>query len=339
MTEDRTSRPFLWSLAALGVLLCAWIAWPFLSAILTAATLAVALAPLQTWIRRRVASRSWAAFATLLLFVAAVVLPAVFVSLAVSRDVRALLAGALDVTWLDPLLRRFGWTGEEAWAQVQDQVLASGRALLGTAATVAAGIGGGIASAFITLFTLYYFLRDGHAWLRDAVSWAPIEREGRERLLQVAQQTILANVYGVLAVSLAQGTLALAGFWIAGLPSPVLWAVLTGFFSLVPVVGSGLVWAPAVIFLFAKGKTGAAAFLLIWSGGLVAWADNVVRPYVISEAVSISPLLILFSLLGGVQAFGLVGLFIGPVVVALTGAVLRILREPVTTHSQVSHLH
>jgi len=326
---SQTSRPFLWTLAALGVLVCGWIAWPFLGSILTAATLAVALAPLAAALRRRVNSRSWAAFLTVLVFVAAVVVPAVFVAVAVTGDVRSLLSGAADLAWLDPLAQRLGYTGTDVWELVREQVMASGRVLLGTAASVAAGIGGGIASAFIVLFTLYYFLRDGHVWLREIVAWAPLERAQRERLLSVAHQTILANVYGVLAVALAQGSLALAGYWLAGVPSPVLWAVVTGFFSLIPVVGSGVVWVPAVLFLWAKGKTGAAIFLILWSGGLVAWADNVVRPYVISEKVSISPLLILFSLLGGVQAFGLVGLFVGPVVVALTGAVLRILREPV----------
>jgi predicted PurR-regulated permease PerM len=328
MVTNRTSRPFLWTLAGAGLLLCGWIAWPFLGAILTAATLAVALTPLQAFLQRKLSSRSWAAFLTVFIFVAAVVVPAVFVAMAVTGDLRSLLTGATDLSWLDPLLARFGTNGSEAAMLLQDQLLASGRVLLGTAASVAAGIGGGIASAFITLFTLYYFLRDGHIWLRQIVTWAPLERDQRERLLTVAHQTILANVYGVLAVSLAQGTLALCGFWLAGVPSPVLWAVATAFFSLIPVIGSGAIWVPAVLFLFAKGKTGAAIFLAIWSGGLVAWADNVVRPYVISEAVSISPLLILFSLLGGVQAFGLVGLFVGPVVVALTGAVLRILREP-----------
>lgn len=324
------SRRFLWLLAASGVVLCGWIAWPFLGSILTAATLAVALGPLERRISRHLRSRSLSSFLTVLIFVAAVVVPAVLVALAVTDDVKRLMAGAGDLAWLDRWVSRFGWTGDSVRAKVQEQLLTSGRSLLGTAAQVAAGIGGGIVSAFITLFALYYFLREGQVWLREITSWAPLERSQREGLLEVIHQTILANVYGVFAVSFAQGSLALCGFWLAGVPSPVLWAVVTGFFSLIPVIGSGAVWVPAVLFLLAQGHSGSAIFLAIWSGGLVAWADNVVRPYVISEKVQISPLLILFSLLGGVQAFGLVGLFVGPVVVALTGAILRILREPAT---------
>jgi predicted PurR-regulated permease PerM len=326
-----TQRTFLWILAGLGVLLCGWIAWPFLSAILMAATLAVALGPLQARLARAIASRSGAALATVLIFVAAAVLPAVFIAMAVTDDVRGLYSNAADLSWLnpwlDPWLARFGFSSAEAWARLQEQALASSRALVGTAASVAAGIGGGIATALITLFTLFYFLRDGHIWLREIVQWAPLERTQRERLLSIAHQTVLANVYGVLAVALAQGGLALVGYWLTGVPSGMLWAVVTSFFSLIPVVGSAAVWAPAVLYLWAKGKVGAAVFLAVWCGVLVSWSDNVVRPYVISESVSISPLLILFSLLGGMQAFGLVGLFIGPVAVALTGAVFRMLRE------------
>jgi predicted PurR-regulated permease PerM len=96
---------------------------------------------------------------------------------------------------------------------------------------------------------------------------------------------------------------------------------------MIPLAGSALVWLPAVLYLFSQGRTGAAIFLAAWSAALVASADNWIRPYVISEQVRIHPLLIFFSLLGGAQAFGVIGLFVGPVIVALTGALLRIARE------------
>ena len=322
------TRPFLWTLAAIGVALCFWIAWPFLGDILTAATLAAALAPVQTKFRKRFSSRSTASLLTLLLFIAAVVVPAIFTALFVSGEVRQIITGAsADFAWLDFFVARFGFTGADIRAQLESLVMTNGRTLLQTAANVAVGIGGGIVSIFLTLFALYFFLRDGHFWLRGIGRWAPLETAQKARLADVASQTIFANVYGVFAVALAQGLLALIGFWLAGVPSPVLWAVVTAFFSLIPILGSGVVWVPAVVFLFAKGQNGAAVFLLAWSAGLVAWADNIVRPYVISGAVQISPVLILFSLLGGVQAFGVIGLFVGPVVVALTGAVFRILQE------------
>jgi predicted PurR-regulated permease PerM len=322
------TRPFLWTLAGVGVALCFWIAWPFLGDILTAATLAAALAPLQTRIRKRFPSRSASSLLTLLLFITAVVVPATFTAILVSGEIRQILTAApTDFAWLDPYVGRFGITGAEIRTRLESLVLTNGRTVLQTAANIAVGIGGGIVSVFLTLFALYYFLRDGHVWLRGIGRWAPLEAAQKLRLADVATQTIHANVYGVFAVAIAQGLLALIGFWFAGVPSPVLWAVVTAFFSLIPILGSGVVWVPAVGYLLAKGQNGAAVFLLAWSAGLVAWADNIVRPYVISGAVQINPVLILFSLLGGAQAFGVIGLFVGPVVVALTGAVFQILQE------------
>jgi predicted PurR-regulated permease PerM len=322
------TRPFLWTLAGIGVALCFWIAWPFLGDILTAATLAAALAPLQNRIRQRFPSRSTASMLTLLLFVSAVVVPVTFTAVFVSGEVRQIITGApTDFEWLDPIVQRFGITGAEIRTRLESLVVTNGRTLLQTAANLAVGIGGGIVSIFLTLFALYFFLRDGHIWLRGIGRWAPLESVQKSRLADVATQTIHANVYGVFAVALAQGVLALAGFWLAGVPSPALWAVVTAFFSLIPILGSGVVWVPAVVFLFAKGQNGSALFLLAWSAGVVSWADNIVRPYVISGTVQINPVLILFSLLGGAQAFGVIGLFVGPVVVALTGAVFQILHE------------
>ena len=222
------TRPFLWTLAAIGVALCFWIAWPFLGDILTAATLAAALAPVQTKFRKRFPSRSTASLLTLLLFIAAVVVPAIFTALFVSGEVRQIITGAsADFAWLDPFVARFGFTGADIRAQLESLVMTNGRTLLQTAANVAVGIGGGIVSIFLTLFALYFFLRDGHFWLRGIGRWAPLETAQKARLADVASQTIFANVYGVFAVALAQGLLALIGFWLAGVPSPVLWAVVT----------------------------------------------------------------------------------------------------------------
>lgn len=330
------SRAFLGALAVAGAAACAWIAWPFLGAILSAGMLGIALGPLQAWILKGVRHRGSAALLTLAVFVIAAVLPAVLVSLAVVRELRQAVAawpGLDHLPWLDALAARAGLTGEELRTLAEDQFRQSLRGLLGTAAGLVSGIGSGVLSAVVTLFTLFFVLRDGEDWRRRAVVWLPLEPERTLRLAEVARQTIIANVYGVLAVALAQGSIAGTGFWLAGVPSPLLWGVVTGVFSLIPLVGSGLVWGPAVIWLFASGHAGAGIFLLVWSASLVAYADNVVRPYVISEQMKINPLFIFFALLGGAQVFGFAGLFLGPVIVALTGAAVRLLVEDITRAS------
>jgi predicted PurR-regulated permease PerM len=146
-------------------------------------------------------------------------------------------------------------------------------------------------------------------------------------LIATISASIEANIYGVLAVSLAQGTLGAIGYAIAGLPSVIIWSVATALFSMIPLAGAASVWVTATIYLLVAGSWGKAIFMAAWGAGVISTADNVVRPLVLSGRVEIHTLLIFFSLLGGVRAFGLVGLFVGPIIVSVAIALLRILEE------------
>jgi predicted PurR-regulated permease PerM len=138
---------------------------------------------------------------------------------------------------------------------------------------------------------------------------------------------MIANLYGGLAVAAAQGTLTGLAFGFLGLSAPILWALVAALASLVPVVGSALVWGPAAILLFLSGHWIKGVILLAWGAAIVAQVDAVVRPYVIGAHVKVHTLMVFFSLLGGVEAFGIVGIFIGPVVLSVSMAVLDMLRK------------
>ena len=155
----------------------------------------------------------------------------------------------------------------------------------------------------------------------------PLNRSQLERLFTGISNSIVANVYGCLAVGAAQGSLASLAFWTLGLPSPVLWGMVTALFSLIPIVGSAAVWGPAVIVLLISGHWWKGLILLAWGAGVVGQVDTVVRPYVISGRAKLHTLLVFFALLGGVQAFGVMGLFVGPVVLSVAIVVLEMLRE------------
>ena len=117
------------------------------------------------------------------------------------------------------------------------------------------------------------------------------------------------------------------GFWFLGLRSPILWGVVTAACSLVPVVGSALVWLPAALFLVASGHWAKGVILLAWGAGFVSIVDHIVRPYVVGGRARMNSLLVFFSLLGGIQAFGILGIFLGPLVLSITLALLGMLRE------------
>jgi len=138
---------------------------------------------------------------------------------------------------------------------------------------------------------------------------------------------MFANVYGVLAVALAQGALTTVGFWMTGLPSGIFWGSLAALLSVLPFIGAGLIWIPAVIYLASIGALAKAGILLAWGLLVVSMADNVIRPIVLSESARMNTAIMFFALLGGIDAFGLVGLFAGPIVFSLAIAVAKLLKE------------
>jgi predicted PurR-regulated permease PerM len=134
-------------------------------------------------------------------------------------------------------------------------------------------------------------------------------------------------VYGGLVVAAVQGALTGLALWVFGVPSPVLWGVVASFFALLPLVGTAVVWVPASIYLIATGSWIKGLILAAWGAFVVGTIDNVLRPYLISGRVQMHTLLIFFAVFGGVKVFGFLGLFIGPVVLAVTITLLSMLRD------------
>ena len=146
-----------------------------------------------------------------------------------------------------------------------------------------------------------------------------------EKLFGGIENTIIGTVYGGLVVAAVQGALIGLALWVFGIPSPVLWGVVAAFFALLPVVGTAAVWVPASIYLLATGHWMQAVILAVWGAFFVGTIDNMLRPYLISGRVQMHTLLIFFAVFGGVNVFGFLGLFIGPVILAVTLTLLSML--------------
>lgn len=202
--------------------------------------------------------------------------------------------------------------------------------LFATATALISGLASFLGQGVIALFILFFVFRDGAETAVRAAALLPVEREHMDRLFAGIRDSVFANLYGILAVALVQGLLTGVAFVILGMPSPILFGIISAVFSLVPVVGPSLVWLPASIFLFATGHWMKALFLLAWGMIIVGLADNVIRPLVIMGRVKLHPVILLFALVGGVQQFGFIGLFIGPVVMSLIVALVEMLHEQVS---------
>ncbi len=212
-----------------------------------------------------------------------------------------------------------GWLVSGAQALLQGLVAVSGSFVLGTL--------NALVGLSIALFVLFFFLRDGDQMMASAVRLIPMTPERRGQLVDHVAAVTRAVVFGSLLTALVQGVLVGIGFALVGLPSPVVFGAVAAVASLIPFVGTALVWVPAVGVLFLQGRWVAALFLAAWSVAVVSSADNVVRPLFISGRAQISTLPVFLGLIGGLSAFGPIGLVVGPVVVALTLALLRFAEE------------
>ena len=177
---------------------------------------------------------------------------------------------------------------------------------------------------FILLFTLFFMFRDGESILRGVRHLIPFEKDLQDSMLQESGDLIFASVAVALLIALIQGFLGGVAFAVTGLPTPVFMAVLIAFFSIVPVVGSALIWFPAAAWLAIQGHWGKALAVLIICGGIAGFADNLVRPLLLRNRTKLNDLLVFLSILGGLSVFGLLGLIVGPTVVAAALGVLRV---------------
>jgi len=184
-----------------------------------------------------------------------------------------------------------------------------------------------IGSFFITLVVLFFLFRDGKQWAHRAGTLMPLSSAQVERLYGNIADTIVANVYGILSVGVAQGLLVGIAFRIVDIPSSLLLGLAAAFASIIPVVGSAVVWGAAGIYFLVTGSIGKGIFLLVWGTVVVSTIDNIIRPWVVSGRVELHPMVLLFFILGGVEAFGFLGLFLGPVVASVLSALFQMLRE------------
>jgi predicted PurR-regulated permease PerM len=178
-------------------------------------------------------------------------------------------------------------------------------------------VGRNVGKIAVSLLTAYFFYRHGEAIVAQLRT--VIERFAGPRVrshIPTVGLTIRAVVYGILMTALAQGVLAGVGFWFTGVEAPVLLGIATCFASLIP-FGPPFVWLPAAVWLLARGDTARGLVLLAWGALVVSTIDNVLRPYFISQATKLPILMIFFGVLGGVSAFGLIGLFVGPIILVI----------------------
>lgn len=186
------------------------------------------------------------------------------------------------------------------------------------------GISTFVAGFFFTLLSLYYLFKDGDLLFRKLKELIPVPAREKSLLLSRFKDMVYATIYGGILIAIIQGLMGGLAFWILSLPSPLLWGMAMAFLSFIPIGGTALVWGPAVLLLFLQGDLLRGVLLLIIGVLGISMVDNFLRPYFISSRTKIHPLLLFFSVLGGIQSFGLIGIAIGPLIATLCLTLIEI---------------
>lgn len=318
--------------------ICLAMVWPFLPALGWALLLAVIAWPLHVRLGRRIRSPNAAAAVTTTIIAAAIVVPALLVGIRLVREARSLSAINRPAIGSNPRTPRIaaisGLRGALTWvenyvelpetdpeAAIRTTVAEAGRAIGRYSVTVIKNAVWGSVQLAVLVISLFFMFRDGHLAGAFVRSMLPFGREQIDRVLAAVTDTLHAAVIGTGVIAVAQGLLAGAAYFAAGLPSPMLWTVVTIILCLVPVLGAPVIWIPASVLLALQGETGRAVGLALWGLLVVGTVDNLLRPFVIGQRTRMHPLPVFFSILGGTMLMGPLGLFMGPLALAFLAAV------------------
>jgi len=347
--KKKATLIFLLVMLAISLGFCYMIAQPFLRPLAFAVVLAIACHPLFLWLQTYTKTSSRAALlATLLVFVLFVV-PLIFllfaasgqaIGLAQSFSQKSAEQGGMMALLLKLLERPIGWAGRyinlstfDLRSEIITHLNAAGAYLLKLGAALLGNVAGFVVDAIITFFTLFFFFREGGAIVQRITALLPLSERQSQKILRGISDTIIGNVYGIVAVGAAQGLLTGIATKIVGMNSSLLLGLAAGICSVIPVVGASIVWFPIAVFLLFTGHVWKGIFLLLWGTVVVSMVDNIIRPLVVGGKVELHPVLLLFALIGGAQAFGFIGLFLGPVILSITVALVEILLEEMRSES------
>lgn len=323
-----------------------FILYPFYKPIIVALILSVIVFPLFNYLNRVIRSRSVSAGISILFLIVAIIIPffAIFSS--------ALKELSLVAAEIKPQLKTmdFGLTAKSlgvlpgmtsVWTVLSEaaniaridavetfsQVIETATAYLaGQSFYIIKNIVWFFAEIFIALISVFFILRDSKGLLRMLKEISPLKETETNALLAKIRDTVYATVFGGILVAMAQGFMGGIGFFMLGMPSPVLWAIVMSVLAMIPFLGAPVVWFPAVVVLFIQGSYLKAMLLFLWGAFVVGLIDNILRPIFIGTRTQLHPLLVFFSAFGGVVVLGPIGLFFGPILLAVTMIMFEFLK-------------
>ena len=333
--DHRFEGGFLIALLCLVTVALALVILPFASAILWAVIAAILFLPINRRLLRRMPGRpSIAALLTLLLIIAMVVVPAIVLTLALLQEAAdfygLIQSGRVDFValferfqsslpeWAVNILRRLGFTDFYAVARrLEAGITASFRDLAAQAFQIGQGAFTFVVTLGVMLYLTFFLLRDGERLTARLVEATPLGSAQRQALFGQFVVVVRATIKGSVVVAIIQGLIGGIVFGLIGIPGAILWGVLMGAFSLLPAIGTGIVWVPVAIYLLATGAYSQALLLIFCGLFVIGMVDNLLRPILVGRDTRIPDYVVLISTLGGLDLMGFNGIIVGPVIAAL----------------------
>jgi len=321
---------------------------PFLGPIIWAILLSIVFYPLFQKLQRLLRKReALSAMIVTLLVIVVIVLPSALLTISLANEVvdayhnleemiktgrlQAYLEQIREVTpfqWIWTKLDQYlNLSQANPFKFLLQNVQQIGTFLFNQTSVIFKGLSTFVIGFFFALLSLYYLFKDGNRLLERLKAIAPIPSKERELILLRFKDMIYATIYGGIVVAIVQGFLGGLIFWVLGISSPILWGTAMALLSFIPVGGTALVWAPASLLFILQGNFLKGIILLLFGVLVISMVDNLLRPKLISSKTKIHPLLLFFSVLGGIQAFGMIGLVAGPLITTLCLTLIEIYAE------------
>jgi predicted PurR-regulated permease PerM len=350
--RQKSSLIFLAIVLAILLPLLLQVAWAFITPFILASILAIMLHPAKEWLCSRTRRPGLASLLTTFAAVFLLGIFVAFVGLSLTQELtnayntlnqRSLeeggwpsLAARTTERVADAVATRLPIDKEAIRTELLDRMKGASAYLLHNVGVAVGGVTNAIITGLLGAIILYFLLRYGSDWIARLAALTPLDSRTNDRLLRTVRDSVMANLSAMLAVIVAQGLLLSLGFWFIGVHSPVLWGMIGGLASIVPVVGAFLIWAPVAIAYVLQGSYWQALFLVLWCVLIVGSTDNILRAWIVGKRNELHPMLVALAAIGGTYAFGALGILLGPLLVSLAAVLIQEI-QPLIPHRKIAN--
>jgi len=303
---------------------------PFLADILAAIVLALVCYPLYKGLFKKLKRKNLSATLVVIIVLLLITIPGMFFANALLYEAINIYnsVGSLDLPAHSERLKEITGLNVEFDRYLTETIREFSNVFINSSSQIIRFLAAGFIHIFTTFFLMFFFLRDGKTLSEVIKKGLPLSTYQKSRLFKGTSDLINGIFLGFLAIGIAEFLAALLGFYLFGIPNPLLWALIVAIFAYIPVLGPAAIWIPAAIFLFINGDTQGAIFLAIYFWVILSfYMDNILRAQLIQKTAKVHPAISILGIFGGLALFGIVGLIVGPLILSLFVLIYKLYLE------------